>query len=70
MLRPVPDRVLGGVAQAEVRRQVDHHTHPPAQLGDDALGFAVGQGAKDEVEAVEQHRVVVAVDETGVGRRQ
>ena len=63
MLLPVPGGVLGRVLQAEVGRQVDHRPDGVGQHRHQGLGDAVGQGAKDEVEPVEEGRVGRLVDE-------
>ena len=70
MVLSVPGGVEGGVAQAEVRGQVDHQAHPTAQLGNDALGLTMRQGTEHEVESVEQRRVVLPVRQSRVCRGQ
>ena len=70
MLLAVPLRVEGGVLEPEVGRQVDDAAHPLAQSGDELLGLAVGQGAEDQVEAIERGHVGVLVDQAGVGGPQ
>ena len=56
--------------QPEVGRQVDHRPDPVDEPRDQALGLAVGQGAEDEVEAVEGRRVGRRVDQRRIGGGQ
>ena len=56
--------------QPEVGSEVDDEPDPAPQIGDEALGLAVGQRTEHEVEPVQTGRIVVLVDEAGVRRRE
>ena len=70
MLGAVPGGVQGGVAKPEVGRQIDDDPDPLAQLRDQVLGRAVGQGEKDQVEPVGRVGVSRVEGHVGIGGGQ
>ncbi len=70
VLLAVPARIERSVVQPEVGGEVDDEPDPAPQIGDEALGLAVGQRTEHEVEPVETGGIAVLVDEAGVRRRE
>ena len=68
MVEVVPARVIGRVAKAEVRAEVDHRPARGHQARDDGRGLAVRQGDEDGV-AIRQGRVHAQVGAREVGSR-
>ena len=66
----VPLRIQVGVAQPEVRRQVDDGADLLAQLRHDALRGPMGQREEHEVEAVARVGLVLREDEVRIRRSQ
>ena len=65
MFEPIPERIFGGVAEPEVRPEVDDRGPAGRELRDERGGRSVGKREKDRIDRRERRVHVEAGDRRG-----